>query len=83
MWVGFSLLVFFLFSSICTPQIKFFTEDPICESKLKPGWLVVSMGGADIHEVVQVVARGIYPRCETDLHKDPEDRFKLVFLEYF
>ena len=61
---------------ICTPQIKFFKEDPICESKLKQGWLVVSMGGGDVHEMVQVVARGTYPRCEKDLHQDPEERFK-------
>jgi len=71
---------FFYFNSICTPQIKFFssTEDPICASKLKPGWLVVSMGGADLHEGTQVVARGIYPRGGKDLHQDPEERFKLV-----
>ena len=59
---------------------KFFTEDPICASKLKSGWLVVSMGGGDIHELVQVVARGIYPRCEEELHRDPEEGFKIVQL---
>ena len=41
---------------------------------------MVSMGGGDIFELVQVVARGIYPRCEKDLHKDPEEGFKLVLL---
>ena len=41
---------------------------------------MVSLGGGDIHEMAQVVARGIYPRCEEDLHKDPEEGFKLVFL---
>ena len=41
---------------------------------------MVSLGGGDIHEMVQVVARGIYPRCEEDLHKDPEEGFKLVLL---
>ena len=36
------------------------------------------MGGADLHECTQVVARGIYPRGGKDLHQDPEERFKLV-----
>ena len=44
---------------------------------------MVSLGGGDIHELVQVVARGIYPRCEEDLHKDPEEGFKLVLLNHF
>ena len=38
------------------------------------------MGGADLHECAQIVARGIYPRGE-DLHRDPEERFKLVLLK--
>ena len=42
---------------------------------------MVSMGGADIHECAQIVARGIYPRGDKDLHKDPEGRFKLVNLK--
>ena len=44
---------------------------------------MVSLGGGDIHELVQVVARGIYPRCEEDLHKDPEEGFKLVLSNHF